>query len=230
MASTLSFVPNNDDKLLAWSVNFSAKLTAAPVTYGMVAAQATQYSTAHTAFATALTATKNPDTRTKASVNTKDLAKASLMVLARGFGKMIQANPNVTDALKIGMGLTVRAKPQPRPTPQTAPVIEVISVSGWTLKIALKAAADEKTRGKPVGVNGANVFSFVGPTPPSDMSQWKYEGMTGKTTVDVELPSSVPGGSRVWLTAFWFNGRKESGPAAPPIGTNLQGGTVSMAA
>ena len=30
--------------------------------------------------------------------------------------------------------------------------------------------------------------------------------------------------------AFWFNGRKQSGPACAPISANLPGGSVSMAA
>ena len=30
--------------------------------------------------------------------------------------------------------------------------------------------------------------------------------------------------------AFWFNGRKQSGPACAPVSTNLPGGSVSMAA
>jgi hypothetical protein len=34
----------------------------------------------------------------------------------------------------------------------------------------------------------------------------------------------------VWLTAFWFNGRKQSGPACAPVGTNLPGGSVALGA
>ncbi|HZZ42695.1 MAG TPA: hypothetical protein VFE58_07135 [Tepidisphaeraceae bacterium] len=36
--------------------------------------------------------------------------------------------------------------------------------------------------------------------------------------------------SEVTLSAFWFNPRKQSSPMSTPVGTNLPGGSVSMAA
>jgi hypothetical protein len=48
--------------------------------------------------------------------------------------------------------------------------------------------------------------------------------------VELAFLSGNPPGTRVWLTAFWFNGRKQSGPMCAPVGTNLPGGSVSMAA
>jgi hypothetical protein len=39
----------------------------------------------------------------------------------------------------------------------------------------------------------------------------------------------VPG-AKVWFTAFWFNGRKQSGLACAPVGTNIQFGGLSQAA
>ncbi len=43
------------------------------------------------------------------------------------------------------------------------------------------------------------------------------------------FPSTVAAGATVWLTAFWFNPRKESGIACDPISANLPG-AVSIAA
>ena len=68
------------------------------------------------------------------------------------------------------------------------------------------------------------------PLNPSDPTQYEYEGSTSRTTVDILFPESVVPGTQVWLTAFWFNGRKQSGPAATPVSTNVQGGGVSLAA
>jgi hypothetical protein len=47
--------------------------------------------------------------------------------------------------------------------------------------------------------------------------------------VDVEFPADAANGATVWLTAFWFNPRAQSGPACQPISTNIPGG-LSMAA
>jgi len=78
---------------------------------------------------------------------------------------------------------------------------------------------------------GASIFSFVGPTPPTEISDWKFEGSAGRVTkIDVTFPSTLAAGTKVWLCAFWFNGSKQSGAACDPICTNLPGGRVSMAA
>lgn len=230
MAVSTSFLPTVDSKLLAWSANFSALLTATPLAFSMTVGQATTYAAAHAAFATALTAATTPSTRTTENIVAKDAAKASLKTLAGSYGRMIQANVAVTDAQKISLGLTVRATPTPIPAPSDAPGLEVKSVTGWTVKIKLSDTASSAKRGKPPGVSGANVFSFVGATAPADMGLWKFEGGTGKTNVEVVFPNTVAPGTKVWLTAFWFNGRKQSGPACVPVGATLQGGSVSMAA
>ena len=75
------------------------------------------------------------------------------------------------------------------------------------------------------------MFSYVGPVAPTDVNGWKYEGSTGRVTkIDVSFDSSLPAGTKVWICAFWFNGRKQSGPVCAPVSTNLPGGSVSMAA
>src|SRR5438067_1011799 len=106
----------------------------------------------------------------------------------------------------------------------------VLSVFAWTVRIRLYDIASVAMRGKPPGVNGAAVFSHVGETAPTDIGAWQFQGNTGKTNMDVVFPNTIAPGAKVWLTAFWFNGRKQSGPACNPVSTNLQGGSVSMAA
>jgi hypothetical protein len=38
-------------------------------------------------------------------------------------------------------------------------------------------------------------------------------------SIDVVFPATVEPWSKVWLTAFFFNPRARSGPAAMPVGT-----------
>ena len=53
--------------------------------------------------------------------------------------------------------------------------------------------------------------------------------LAGKPIVDVTFPGTTPAGSKVWFTAFWFNNRKQDGPAATPIGINIPGGSAMAA-
>jgi hypothetical protein len=224
------FLPTRDGDLLTWSVNFNAKINATPTDYGLTAGQATAYTTLHDAFATAFQTASDPLTRSPANIVAKDGAKAALITSARQLAGIIQKYPGTTDFMRSELGLTVKdAEPSPIPPPADAPQLDVVTVSGRTVRIRLRDVANPTRRGKPAGVSGASVFSYVGATPPPDVAAWKFEGNIGVTKVDVTFPTTVEPGAQVWLTAFWFNPRKQSGPACTPVTTYLAGG-LSMAA
>ena len=223
------FLPNSDSGLLAWSLNFKTLIVATPTAYGLTTALASAYGTLHDAYATALVAC-DPAIRTRSAVPTKNTARGNLKANARLLADLVQGTASVTNAQKLALGLTVRSAPSPIPPPSDAPGLDVVSVSGWTVNIKLHDAAVAGKRGKPAGVSGASVFTFVGATAPGDISAWQFVGNTGKTKVSVPFPNTLAAGAKVWLTAFWFNPRKQSGPICAPVGTNLPGGSVSLAA
>jgi hypothetical protein len=165
-------------------------------------------------------------------VSIKDTAKLALLNFARPLYKQIQANTAVTDAAKIELGVVVPdVEPSPQPVPNFAPGLTIVSVNGRLVKIRLSDPANPTRRRMPAGVNGAIVMSFVGATAPTDPSAYKYEGSTSKMTVDILFPESVAPGTQVWPTAFFFNERKQNGPACAAVGTNINyGGSMPMAA
>lgn len=221
-----SFLPRTDAALLAWANNFLAVAQAAPATYGLTAAQCTDFGTLVTAYAAALAAC-DPGIRNKAATVTKKQARVDLEQSARLLAMLVQAQASVTDAQKIKLGLNVRAMPTRRPVPDTEPGLRVVSVFGQTVKIRLfdKMAG---RRGKPPGVIGASVFTYVGPVAPQNIAEWAFRGNWGTTSIDVAFASDLPPGTLVWFTACWFNGRKQSGPACAPVYTHLAGGGVAL--
>ena len=105
-----------------------------------------------------------------------------------------------------------------------------VASTAWTASIRLRDANGAR-RGKAALTSGALVFSFVGNEPPSDLGRWKFEQSTGRVTkIDVAFDHALPGGTKVWFTAFWFNGRKQNGPPSAPVGTNLPGVSVALGA
>jgi hypothetical protein len=224
-----SFLPDKDAALLAWSLNFSTKISETPVLFGLTPALATAYALLHASYADAL-ADCAPGERSKTLVSRKNSDRTSLKASARLLAKLVEGTATVSDAQKIELGLTVRQQPTPIPPPAAAPALDVVSVLGRTVKIRLHDATDAARRGKPAGVDGAAVLSYVGATPPADLGQWRFEGNTTRTTLDVVFPNSVAPGAPVWLTALWFNERKQAGPNCAPVGTNVQFGSGSAAA
>jgi hypothetical protein len=227
-------VPKKDADLLSWGDNFGTRISASPVTYGLSAAQAASFDAKYSAFQvayTALLAAREAGVRSAPLTATKNSTKFDLTQTARELYGFVQDSLTVTDAQKIELGVVVRdVEPSPVPPPSSDPGIEIVSTVGRTVKIRLVDKTTTGRRGRPLGVIGAAVFSHVGPTAPADISGWTFRGNTGRTEVDVDFPSTVANGATVFLTAFWFNDRKQSGPAAAPISVNLPGGDVSMAA
>jgi hypothetical protein len=221
--------PRTDNGLLSWSLNFSTRITAAPLPLGLTAGQATVYAATHALFATDLAAC-DPTVRNKSAVSAKNAARATLKLSAQQLINIINGQPAVTDSQKLALGISPRATPHANPVPSDAPGVDVLSVNAWTVKTKLHDSASSAKRGKPPGVSGASIFSYVGTTPPADIGAWQFEGNTGKTNFDVVFPNTLAPGAKVWITAFWFNGRKQSGPNSAPVSANLPGGSVSMAA
>jgi hypothetical protein len=224
-----NFYYGKDADVVAGSASFAASISAAPTTYGLVAAQATAFGLLNTALQSAYTAAISPPTRGPVSIQAKNQAIHNMRVSAVNLAKIVYSTPTVTDTQLVALGLLPRPSRAPVPPPATAPVIDVVATSGNTVKLRLHAAGDPTRRGKPAGVDGASVFSFVGATPPDTEAEWTFEGVAGKTLLDVTFPAGTAPGARVWFTAFWFNSRKQSGPAASPVGTNIPG-NAAMAA
>jgi hypothetical protein len=224
------FIPAADADLLAWSDNFSQMITATPTAFGLTAANATTLQTRQSAYATAFEAATDPATRGGSTVLAKDIARADLVSYCRALARAVQGTLTVTNQQRFDLGLTVRdTEPSPIPPPANAPGLDVVSVAGNSARIRLHDTANPSRRGKPLGVAGASVFSFVGAAAPAELSQWKFEGNTTRTTVIVDFPAQTPPGAKVWFTAFWFNPRAQGGPTTTPVGTNIPGGAAQAA-
>jgi hypothetical protein len=198
------------------------------MSFGLTPAQATAYAAVNSAFQAALTAATTPATRTRITIEQKNVARANLKSMAADLAKIIDGTSTVTDAQRIELGLSVRKTPAPIPAPATSPDIDIVATTGRTVKIRLHDST-VIGRGRPEGVEGAAVFSYVGATPPADTADWKFEMNTSKMVEDVIFAPEVPNGALVWLTAFWIGTRMESGPACTPVSTNIPGG-MTMAA
>lgn len=229
MASN-DFIPAREADLVTWSINFDTKITATPTDYGLTALQATAYAAVHDAFIAAYNMANDPTTRSPVNITAKNTAKAALIDEARELARIVQATPGVTPAQKEGLGLNPRTNgPSPVPVPEEAPTLDVVVREGTMVRIKLHDGSGSR-RGKPAGVAGASVFSFVGATPPVEVSDWKFEGNTTRTVVELNFAAELPPGTIVWMTAFWYNPRGMSGPGCTPVSAILAGGGMSMAA
>lgn len=225
------FIPRTDDGLKAFAAPFSAKVTATPVAFGVTAAIATVLATKYSAFSDALALAQDPLTRGGSVIQSKDTKRDDLVSYIRQVARQIQGTMTVTDQQRYDLGLTVKAPPAPVPPPSMSPGILVDDVVGRIVKLRFIDPQNPSHRGRPAGVHSTSVFSFVGAEAPADPSAFKFEGTVNGMETQVEFPTSVAPGAKVWFTAFFSNPRSESGLACAPVSTNLQfGGNMPVAA
>lgn len=221
--TTPVFPPRRDGDLLAWSRSFAARISAAPASYGLDAAQAATFAALQSDYADAYAMAIRPESNSRANVIAKNDARGELLDGAGGaweLVRLIQANPNVTNAQRSGLGLPpVDRHRSPVGPPQSAPELIVGAMRGPVIRMRLRDLDHPDRRGKPEGVEGAVILYHVGPEYPAEMGQWMFAMLTSRPVFDFELPWTVEAGSKVWLTAFWFNARKQAGPLATPKST-----------
>jgi hypothetical protein len=226
------YLPTREAELLAWSANWAEVTSLSPESYGLTAQQSTYYQSLHDAFATAYAVTQGPN-RGPVATQTKNTAKRELIRGEGGIRQLVgivQNFPGTTDTMRVQLKITVGEEPTPIPPPEHAPEIDFMPTATRTIRIRLHNEHTLGHSGRPPGVAGATVFSYIGEEAPIDLNEWKFEENTTRTMIDIDMPPTVPSGTKVWFTAFWRNPRDQSGPGTTPISTIVQWGGMAKAA
>jgi hypothetical protein len=227
--------PTKDASLVDYSTNFNTRIVASPTTFSLTAGQAAAYTPLHSAFLAsynAMVAARESGTQSQSLTASKDADKVALLRYGRELYALVQASLTVSDADKILLGVTVKDnQPTPIPAPSSAPGMTVVSVDGRLVSLRLFDLDNPTSRAIPPGVDGALVMSFVGENPPAEASAYTLQGPVSRTALEVQFPVELIPGTKVWLIACWFNGRKQLGPACSPVSTVINfGGSMPMAA
>jgi hypothetical protein len=165
------------------------------------------------------------------------LLAQSLVAVMRELARKVNADPAVTAAQKISIGMPsgIRAPRKRVPAPITPPRLLVESAT--SLRLVLRVIDMTETgdyrRARAADAVGADVFVFIdrddrnATEPPALVSAregWQYAGRyTGLFRLD--LPAMKPG-TPVFVTARWANRRGETGPLSSPIRVHMGDGIV----
>jgi hypothetical protein len=175
------YIPAKDADFDAWIQNFNTLLTANPTNYGLVAADATAVDAVTDPWVTAYPIAINPATRTSGTIATKDAARATAEATIRPYAIRIRNNPAVSDALKLGIGVTVpNVPPTPIPAPTVAPELGLLAAISLQQTLTFKAVG-AAGKAKPFGAVGVQIFRNVGTTEATDPEQCTYVGQYTKS-------------------------------------------------
>jgi hypothetical protein len=169
---------------------------------------------------------ESPLTKTPVAVREKDEALRAVRLDAANLVKIISAQPTVSDAELLALGLLPRPPRTRRAAPDEAPIVSVAEVIGRRVTVRITARSGE-TR-KPIGCLGAYLYVFTGEEPPSDSEQYRFEATVTRKTATITFPDDVASGSTAWVSAAWLSRRGKTSPACNPVRVTIQGGPVTI--
>jgi hypothetical protein len=214
-----SYMPGTHAEQVAWSANLNTVVGEAPEAYGVPAAMMAQFGSLNATLQNGWAVVRNRESRRPTDVTAFKTALRAMKVAARSVVGYAQATPGVTDEMKRAAGMTVRkTTPSRRNTPPQAHV--QAEVKGNQLVVYVADEPNPVRRRKPAGVDDILVFTHVGPTPPPPGEKWAFASTTGRSRVQIPLPVSEAT-QTVWVTAFYVNTSKVTGPAADPVSVTV---------
>ncbi len=224
-----SFYFDTEATMLSGSAVFSAAINSDATAFGLTEAQALAYGQINADLQSEMRAAADPLTRTAVAVAQKNSRIKSMQQSARGLVDIIRSTPVVTDAQLISLGLLPRAKRSRRNAPDAPSMVRVVSVAGRIVNIRVADKDSASGRSKAFGARAAQVFSYVGDAPPTDLRAYHFECTSSRTTAQIIFPNDVPSGATVWLSAKWVSARGESSIASVPMSFTLTGGAIGQA-
>ena len=224
-----AFYNSTEADLATGAQNVVDIVTPAVATYGVTAGTMTTYAGLVTSYASLLELATEPATRTSVSVENKNVAKKALREASINLAKIFDGTSTVTNAMLLALQMNPRVVPQSRNVPAYAPTVDVVKVTSRLVDIHVHGPAGEG-RGLPFGATAVNIFSYVGPTAPTDVREYHFEGASSRARAQILFPDSVPSGATIWLSAQWVSARGQLSPGSTPISFTLQGGALPAAA
>lgn len=231
MASS-DFLPDRELDLRQWSIAFSSRISESPEAYALTAEQAATYAALNAQFAEFVQLTNTKAGNSTANVVRKNVARKALVAEARKLARIIRASPAVTSAQRAALGLSVRDPGEEGdtarlPIPAAPPKLWIGPAEAHRVKIRVRDKEHRTKRGRPPGVLGVMIFTYIGALPPADAEAWRFHDQSTRTTMTLSFPGTVASGSTVWIKARWINPRLQPGPFCEPRYTNLPGGLYS---
>lgn len=213
----MDYIPSSDSGFDAWLTNFSALLTAAPTTYGLIAGDAVIVAAQQVAYNAAFVTATTPATRTSPTIAAKDAARATALATVRPYAVNISLNAGVADLDKIAIGVTVaKLVPTPVPPPLTVPVLSLVSATHLVQQLAYRDTATPTSKAKPPGVTGMEIWRSIGTTASVDPSQADFNGIVTKSPLVQQFQAGDVGKVVTywarWVTRGGPGGQAQTGP------------------
>lgn len=215
--------PTREAEFVPWLTNIHDRVVAEVDHFGVPAGVVTTWTTAYNAFMAAYAIAIDPETRTRSAIQAKDTTKKEVTDQAREVIRILQGMPTVTDAQRELLQIPIYdTEPTNVPPPQVSPGMELSVMGLHQLGVRIWDPLNPDSKRKPAGVQGTVVFSCTGEAPlPAGDAGWVWQGQTTRLKGNITLPSSLPGGTKVWVCGVFYNAKGEHGPVSTAVSAYL---------
>jgi hypothetical protein len=217
------FIPHADEEFNTFINTFVNYVSAHAVNLGVPPATATALSNAFLVWTDSLAGHDTAQIAATSARTVKDSARDALTIITRTIARSIQANPTVTDEVRTLMGLPVPDDSRTRaPVPTTKPVGQVDTSQRLQHTIHWRDESMPNSKAKPTGVRGAEIWMFIGPTPPSDPAQAKFVALDTASPY-LLVHEATNAGKLAHYLLRWMNTRGEAGPWSETLSATITG-------
>ena len=158
-----------------------------------------------------------------AATEVKNEDKEALTTTARAAIRIIQNNPAVTDEQRLLMGLPVRDTTRTRvPAPTTKPVVEIKTGQHFQQVLHWRDEAQPKSKAKPAGVRGAQIWMWVGANVPADPADFRWLALDSATPY-LHIHDAGDAGKLAYYALRWENTHGETGPWSDVVSATVLG-------
>jgi hypothetical protein len=218
------YIPQNDAEFNLWQVSLVEFVESRQSDWGIspddLVALKNKQSIWNAAFAKA----SSKQNRTSADVQAKDDARSSYVKDLRGFvAQWLASNAKVTNSDRERMGLTVKSGTRtPVPAPITLPVGSIDFSIRLQHTISYSDEATPRSKAKPAGVHGCEIWMKIDGAAPVDASELSYVATDTSSPYTVNFEGKYAG-KMVYYWLRWVNTRGEHGPWGSTISAMVAG-------
>jgi hypothetical protein len=216
------FIPVSKAEFGDFLKNLAAKLDAAKGSLNIPAASVTSLSAVQVSYQQALedeeTARIDFEAKREATNTLREQAEAE----ARAMVRMVQADPGTTDAFRAELQIPIRDTTRTASAPiKSRPIITIDFSQRQQHDLDFRDSETPTRRARPDNTTGCEFRSFVGTTPPTGLSQFKYLDTDAKTPLLVQY-GDEDAGKTAYYIARWVN-NEEKGPWSETVSATIAG-------
>lgn len=205
------YIPGPDANFQAWQSNFVTYANANLAALGLVAADMAPVTAAQGVWTTAFPAHVAAVAAAKAAKQTKDEARQAYVAVIRPLVRRLQASPQVSDAERASLGITVRQEPSPIGPPTTTPIVSIECGNRLQQTLRFVDSATPTRKAKPAGAIGVEIWNKVGTTPPTGEGELRFVAVDTNSPYTMNF-DSADGGKTNYVWMRWVSPTGERGP------------------